>query len=212
MIVILNQKVKKYQSLPVGVMLCMIGGSIDADSFLLHGHVFAGLQTGNLAILGANFTNLTSAQIMNYIFALVAFMMGIILVRACQKVFQSSYLPKIMLGIELVLLFLVVLLSKNLNDYSLVGFMSLVGAIQLQEFQFVHYQSFTSLMMMGHIKKTIDFTFNREWPRVIANLLTLFGFIWGAVITGMLLKIWGDLALSFAMIVLLILILLPRRI
>ena len=194
------------------MMLCMIGGSIDADSFLLHGHVFAGLQTGNLAILGANFTNLTSAQIMNYIFALVAFVVGIVLVRACQEVFQSSYLPKIMLGIEFGLLLLVVFLSKILNDYGLVGFMSLVGAIQLQEFQLVHYQSFTSLMMMGHIKKTIDFTFNKKWSRVIANLLTLLSFILGAIVTGVLLKIWGDLALSFAMVVLLILILLPRRI
>ena len=190
----------------------MVGGSIDADSFLLHGHVFAGLQTGNLVILGADFPNLTLAQILRYVFALAAFIIGIIGVRFCQKWGRRSRLPKVMLLTELGLLILVSSLAKILDSDVLVGLMSLAGAIQLQEFQQIHHQSFTSLMMMGHIKKTIDFTFSEQWPRVAANALTLFGFIFGAVVTGILLSIWGDLALSFAIIILLVLVLLPHSI
>lgn len=212
MVTILSPEIQKYQSLPAGMMLCMVGGSIDADSFLLHGHVFAGLQTGNLVILGANLTNLTSAQIINYVFALIAFVVGIALVRSCQKIFRRSGLPKVMLGIEWVLLLAVSVFSKDLNNYCLVGLMSLAGAIQLQEFQLVHHQSFTSLMMMGHIKKTIDFSFSEKWSRVIANGLTLLSFVIGAIITGVLLKVWGDLALSFALVILLLLIGLPNQV
>lgn len=45
-------RTKHTESTVFGALLTMAAGCIDAHSYLLHGQVFAGLQTGNLILLG----------------------------------------------------------------------------------------------------------------------------------------------------------------
>ncbi len=51
----MGQKLKQKQmsdSLTVGVLLAVVGGFLDAYTYLLRGHVFANAQTGNIVLLG----------------------------------------------------------------------------------------------------------------------------------------------------------------
>ncbi|URL61083.1 YoaK family protein [Acetilactobacillus jinshanensis] len=196
-----------YQSLPVGMLLCAVGGSLDADSFLLHGHVFAGLQTGNLVLLGAGYSQLSGMQIIKYISALVAFVLGLILTRFYQdlckaaKAHHFSFSAQMILA-EVILLLVVCLLSQSGHDLISIALMSFVGAVQLQTFPKIKGHPFTPLMMMGHMKKTINFMDKGDYPRVIANLLSLISFFIGAIITGLLIQWLNDWALLFAIIML----------
>ncbi|XIF19927.1 MAG: DUF1275 domain-containing protein [Acetilactobacillus jinshanensis] len=52
--------------------------------------------------------------------------------------------------------------------------MSIVGAIQLQAFPRIDGHPFTPLMMMGHMKKTVNFMDKGDRSRVIANYLISF--------------------------------------
>ena len=50
---------KRYQTsetLPVGLLLALAGGFLDAYSYLNRGQVFATAETGNLVLLGINFS------------------------------------------------------------------------------------------------------------------------------------------------------------
>ncbi|MTM60837.1 DUF1275 domain-containing protein, partial [Turicibacter sanguinis] len=40
-----------HQTLKVGMMLAVVGGFLDAYTYLLEGHVFANAQTGNIVLL-----------------------------------------------------------------------------------------------------------------------------------------------------------------
>lgn len=204
-----------YQSLTVGMLLCAVGGSLDADSFLLHGHVFAGLQTGNLVMLGAGYSQLNMSQILKYVAAIVAFVMGLVLMRISQDAYDREHrhqisLPARAIGVEMILLLLVCILSRHVSNLIVIAMMSLVGAIQLQSFQIIKGNSFTPLMMMGHIKKLINFMDKGNRARTVANLMSLVSFFAGAVITGLLLPWIGDWSLIFAIVMLLIIIFLAR--
>lgn len=47
-------KIPTYEKTFFGALLTMAAGGIDAYSYIFHGQVFAGLQTGNMILLGVN--------------------------------------------------------------------------------------------------------------------------------------------------------------
>lgn len=188
-----------YQSLSVGMLLCAIGGGLDADSFLLHGHIFAGLQTGNLVLLGAGYSQLNGLQILRYVVAILAFAVGLIITRFFQDHNRDSkhLFPTVAILSEIILLFLICLLSNVVNNLIIIAIMSIVGAIQLQAFPKIEGHPFTPLMMMGHMKKTVNFMDKGNHERVITNVCSLVSFFIGTVITGILLIFIGDWSLLF---------------
>lgn len=197
------------ESLPVGMMLCVIGGCLDADSFLLHGHVFAGLQTGNLVLLGAGYSQLNKFQILKYLAAITSFICGLILTRIFQdhdrKIKRSFSLDAVI--IEMTLLLAAVLSSAIVSDYTMIAIMSFVSGVQLQAFPRINGHPFTPLMMMGHMKKTVNFMDKGDHPRVIANVSSLVSFWIGAIVTGLLIPVLGDKSLLFAVVMLVLILL-----
>ncbi|MEJ1311004.1 YoaK family protein [Latilactobacillus sakei] len=72
-----------------GGLLAAAGG-FDSYTFLVHGQVFAGLQTGNLILLGTHIGQMKWAVLMQHITPILAFMLGTILTRVVQASFQGS--------------------------------------------------------------------------------------------------------------------------
>lgn len=48
----METKIPVHETLIIGILLAMSAGGLDAYTYLVHGEVFAGLQTGNLILLG----------------------------------------------------------------------------------------------------------------------------------------------------------------
>lgn len=136
-----------HEQLLFGCGLAMLAGALDAYSYLEHGAVFAGLQTGNLILLGVSLGHFQLSTVGRYLASLLAFVVGTLVVRWLQRILEKSRANAqlIVLGYMLVLL-LAVLGLHNLPSYVLVALLSLIAAAELQEFRQVKGRPFTPLM------------------------------------------------------------------
>lgn len=90
-IVRMNQvvKVKAAESLPVGLELALVGGFMDAYTYINRGNVFATGQTGNLVLMGIRLVNRDFYGVIMALVPIVFFIMG---------VFAAEYLRNSMTG------------------------------------------------------------------------------------------------------------------
>lgn len=65
----------------LGLTVICAGGFMDAYSYLLHGHVFATGQTGNIVLLCVNLAEGAPLGVLHYLVSIVAFVAGIMLSR-----------------------------------------------------------------------------------------------------------------------------------
>ena len=73
-----------HERLLIGTLLTAAAGSFDAYTYLLHGEVFAGLQTGNVILLGVHLGQGQWYTAIRYLVPILAFMFGTMAARALQ--------------------------------------------------------------------------------------------------------------------------------
>ncbi|MCI1219735.1 MAG: DUF1275 domain-containing protein [Bifidobacterium sp.] len=148
-----------YESLAFDGLLTMIAGSIDAYSYLFHGGVFSGLQTGNIILLGINLGHGNLAESGRYLISLVAFMLGTVIAHGAQKHFGRKPIrvirvpvPQLILAYEFALLLIVALTDRLVPDFVSTAVLSAAAAAELQEFRRLKGRPFTPLMMTGTLR------------------------------------------------------------
>ncbi len=175
----------------------MVAGALDAYSYLEHGEVFAGLQTGNLILLGINLGKLQVAVVGRYLTAMIAFMVGTMMIRGLQHLLEKKvgHLQTTVLWIELVLLISVAITTSILPDIAITALLSLTAAAELQAFRQLKGTPFTPLMMTGNFRTLAESLFDgiryrdRAARTKATDTLTVMGsFALGAAIVGMLSK------------------------
>ncbi len=72
-------------SLPSACLLAFAGASLDSFLYLNHGHVFAGVMTGNAVLCGVGVFNKSSGGALHYAWPLLAYVSGIVLVAFAQQ-------------------------------------------------------------------------------------------------------------------------------
>lgn len=143
-----------HEKLVFSAFLAASSGSIDAYTYLLHGGVFACLQTGNFIALGIRIGEGKLAEVPHFLLPLAAFVCGTVITRWGQSKLneQPERRKKLLLGMEILILVLVGLGSSFLPNILFNSFLSIAAAIQLQEFQRMKGKPFTSLMMTGNLR------------------------------------------------------------
>ena len=69
-------------SLPVGILLALAGGFMDAYSYMARGHVFANAQTGNILLFAIAVSEGRPGDSLRYLLPVVSFAVGIALTAA----------------------------------------------------------------------------------------------------------------------------------
>ena len=62
----------------LGLLLAVVGGFLDAYTYLCRGRVFANAQTGNIVLLGVNLTEQNWNRTFYYLMPIFAFVLGIL--------------------------------------------------------------------------------------------------------------------------------------
>lgn len=138
----------------IAILLSITSGGIDAYTFIEQGGVFAGLQTGNSILFGISLANHEFDQSLKYIFSIIFFALGIVIIKVMQRKLDSINIRKVIIMFyEIVVIMIVGLLVKNTSSVLIVGLLSLVSAAQLQEFKLLKGNPFNPLMMTGNISK-----------------------------------------------------------
>ncbi len=118
---ILNEddRISKWASFFICIMLASVGGFLEAFTYLLKGGVFCNAQTGNFAMLAIYFINKEYQQAIYYILPILAYMVGI----SC-----TIYIPKwlsklsvlhwetVFVFCEIILLFLLAFVPSTLPN------------------------------------------------------------------------------------------------
>lgn len=192
----METKIPVHETLMIGALLAMAAGSLDAYTYLVHGEVFAGLQTGNLILLGIHLFSSNGPGISRYLIAIGAFMVGTMIIRFLQQHYPENRKPKrqlVVLAWELLCILLVSLFSSRIADSWSSALLSITAAAQLQEFRKLKGAPFTSLMMTGNLRTLAanladGFLANDPNARQKAKDigLIILSFVFGAALTGLL--------------------------
>ncbi|MHC9537155.1 YoaK family protein [Dellaglioa sp. BT-FLS60] len=189
--------------------LIFAGGGFDAYTYLVHDGVFAGMQTGNLIILGTNLGQMKWDAIVNHLIPIFAFMIGIIVTRNLQHRFKEedsiNKRQRFVIGIETILLIIVAVIPKSWPTQLSTGIVSMVAAAQLQEFRQINGGPFTSFMMTGNLRTMAESFYDgivknnviamaKGW-RMLGVVLA---FLFGAVSMGAMVPIMGTKTILLA--------------
>lgn len=176
----------------IAILLAITSGGIDAYTFIEQGGVFAGLQTGNSILFGISLANHEFDQSLKYIFSIIFFALGIVIIKVMQRKLDSINIRKVIIMFyEIVVIMIVGLLVKNTSSVLIVGLLSLVSSAQLQEFKLLKGNPFNPLMMTGNISKIANNAYlalvdhdKKAQSLLMDTIMVITSFILGTFIIG----------------------------
>lgn len=205
-----------HERLLIGFLLTLAGGALDAYTYLNHGQVFAGLQTGNVILLTLHLANGNWPLVGHYLMPITAFALGIFATVSIEHFFQKNrrwQWQHIVLLLEIIGLIAVALLSNHWNDLWITCLISLVAALQYQTFRRIKGRPFTTIMATGNIRNIAVFLWlallKREPEKLHQageSLLIVLAFMLGALISGLLTPLWHQLTVLFIVLDLIIIL------
>lgn len=150
-----SKKIQMSESLFLASLLAVVGGFLDAYSYILRGGVFANAQTGNIALLGISIHKRDPLQALYYLVPILAFGVGIVVVQVVRKKYKGNDTIHWRQGIvvlEALLLAGVAFIPLGeLNVFANIG-ISFVCAMQVDTFTRVHGHPFASTMCTGNLR------------------------------------------------------------
>ena len=199
----------------IGVLLAIVGGYLDAYTYIARGEVFANAQTGNVVMLGINLAKGNFSGAAYYLIPIMAFAFGIViseLIKVKYKEKTSIHWRQITLFIEIVALGCAAFIPDNVVANTLVSF---VCSVQVQAFRKVNGNVLSTTMCTGNLRSATESLFygikNRK-NDMIKKSIQYYGIIWffimGAAIGACLTSYLNMLGVLFPCIVLVICLLL----
>ena len=139
----------------LGALLAVIGGFLDAYTYLTRGRVFANAQTGNVVLLGLNLAEGNIKEVAFYLFPIIAFALGILFtewIRAKFKEYDLLHWRQIVVFFEALLLFFPAFMASGMWDTAVNILVSFVCAVQVESFRKVNGHSVATTMCTGNLR------------------------------------------------------------
>lgn len=183
-----------------GSILALVGGFLDAYSYICRGKVFANAQTGNIVLFGVKLSEKDFGGAFHYLAPIIAFVLGIIIANAIKIKFKEKQLihwRQIIVGMELIMLLVVANIPKGSLDEIANIIVSFVCSLQVESFRKVNGYAYASTMCTGNLRSATErifHYFNTKDKTALNASLYYYGIILffilgaaiGAVITGVI--------------------------
>ena len=215
----MNSKAKMFTRIPVhetfrtGALLAIVGGFLDAYTYLLRGGVFANAQTGNIVLLAVNTAEGNWKKTVYYVAPILAFAGGVFMTEWLKKRFTVSGFvmwEHWIVLIEVLLLAVVGLMPARIPNSIVNVTVSFICSIQVNSFRKVRNISYASTMCTGNLRSGTESLFRymtEKDERAGENAAHYFGiiafFIAGAALGTVLVHILGVKSVWFCCVVLL---------
>ena len=134
----------------VSLALATVGGFLEAYTYVTRDGVFANAQTGNIARMGLNLAQGNVLLTLRYLVPVIAFMAGVTLSLQLRRLRQDW--ERIILLLEIVLLFLVGLIPAHRLSILATVTVSFVCALQVESFRKFGENAFASTMCTGNLR------------------------------------------------------------
>ena len=203
-----------HESLLTGILLAIVGGFLDIYTYLLKGNVFANAQTGNMVLMGLKIAEQNYLGALYYLLPISAFFLGIVISEYIKhRLSNVQYVEwqHLILIIEIIILTIIAFIPKEI-PYSVCNVtIGLVCSLQVNTFRTTNGLPYASTMCTGNLRsagqKLSAYLFAHDKDALhhcFRYLIIIFFFIIGAIIATGLINIFGQCALLFCCILLLI--------
>lgn len=179
------------ESLQLGILLALAGGFMDAYSYVCRGHVFANAQTGNILLMGVNFSKGNWPEALRYLCPVLAFVAGIAIADIAKINLKEKNLlhwRQITILLEAIVLFFVSFLSQDVNllANSLTSF---ACGIQVETFRKINGHGIATTMCIGNLRTAtqsiLDYHYTRNKAEAQKGILfygIILFFVFGAIL------------------------------
>lgn len=146
------------ERLPVGMLLAVVGGGLDAYTYLARGGVFANAQTGNVVLFGVKAAGGHWAQALLHLPPIGAFVLGqaaaLGLARA-RAHHSIRHAARLVLAVEIVVLVAVGLVPVSWPDEVTTVAVAFVSSVQVGTFRLVDDVTYKSTMTTGNLERLV---------------------------------------------------------
>jgi len=203
------------QSLANSTLLAVVGGFLDAFTYVGHGHVFANAMTGNVVLLGIYGIAHSWQQSFRHLPPIIAFLMGICLARAIllprlRAFFRYPYLSVV--SVELAGFAIISLLPEKTPDFWITTSIAFVASMQVETFRVVNGRNYNSTFTTGNLRSFSEGVFDWIFRNNLEDArsksfdfgVICVGFFGGAIMGGFATSRYHNLALWIDFVLLLI--------
>ncbi|MGW4566570.1 YoaK family protein [Streptomyces sp. NPDC004561] len=204
----------------LGVLLALVGGALDAYTFVSRGGVFANAQTGNVVLLGIEAARGNWAQTLRHVPAVLAFVLGVVLARWLSRPRMARVVRRpirAVLILEIVVLAGVGLMPAGSADVAATILVAFTASMQVTTFRQLVDTPYSTTMTTGNLRTATESAYlaladrDREQSRRAGRFgVIVAAFLVGAVAGGVLSDavgiraVWGPalvLVLSLALFI-----------
>lgn len=189
------------ESVPFCMLLAIVGGFLDAYTFVGRGGVFCNAQTGNIVLLGVYAATGRWHSALAHIPPIIAFVVGVFLAEAIKG--KQSPIPhldwkRLILIFETIFLFMIGLIPSSAPNIIVTATVSLVASIQVSSFRKLVDSQFNTTMSTGNLRSASQALFlaftkkdSAAAIRSIRYFIIILSFFSGALIGGMMTSLFG---------------------
>lgn len=200
------------ESVELGILLAIVGGFLDAYTFVGRGGVFANAQTGNVVLMGIEAATGEWGQAVLHAVPILAFIIGVVVAEIIKKPSMRLFIPdseRAVLILEIAVLFIVGFIPYTSPNIIVTVAVSFVSSVQVSSFRKLVGSAYNTTMITGNLRSAtqdayIAFTKrDNESARRAARYSTInLSFLAGAILGGLLTSFIGVKAVWIGVIVL----------
>lgn len=183
-------------SWPLLFLMTSVGGFSASYSFLSRGGVFAFAQTGNIIYSGQVMASGHFMQVLTFLCPVLSYMFGLFFSQQLESRCQGKVsFQKAILLLESLLMTVTALLPASYASIRLsLCLLGLASGLQMETFHRVNSCEYTSIMVMGNMKRTVEAfgayltdhrsaSLTKALMYVVINAIFCLGSGWGFVVT-----------------------------
>lgn len=200
------------ESVELGILLAIVGGFLDAYTFVGRGGVFANAQTGNVVLMGIEAATGEWGKAVLHAVPILAFVIGVVVAEMIKKPPMHLFIPdaeKAVLILEIAVLFIIGFIPYTSPNIIVTVAISFVSAVQVSSFRKLVGSPYNTTMITGNLRSAIHEVYNAVTKKDSESALQAvrfstinLSFLAGAVLGGLLTSFIGVKAVWVTVIVL----------
>lgn len=143
------------ESVELGILLAIVGGFLDAYTFVGRGGVFANAQTGNVVLMGIEAATGEWGQVVLHAVPILAFMVGVVVAEMIKKLSMRMFIAdfeRAVLILETVVLFIVGFIPYTSPNIIVTVAVSFVSSVQISSFRKLVGSTYSTTMVTGNLR------------------------------------------------------------
>ncbi len=143
------------ESVELGILLAIVGGFLDAYTFVGRGGVFANAQTGNVVLMGIEAATGEWGQAVLHAVPIMAFMVGVVVAEMIKNPSMRLFITdseKAVLILETVVLFIVGFIPYTSPNIIVTVAVSFVSSVQISSFRKLIGSTYSTTMVTGNLR------------------------------------------------------------